>query len=493
MRRTREGSPGGCPLSFAVGAGRYFGRCRAVVLVGLAVAAIGAGAGQAAERVVPRTTAEMQLSFAPVVRQVAPAVANIYAKRLVRTERRHMLFDDPFFRRFFGDDLFSLPGRSKVQNSLGSGVIVRPYGLIVTNNHVIEGATEITVVLSDRREFDAEIVLTDDKSDLAVLRIETEGEALPYLDFRDSDQLQVGDIVLAIGNPFGVGQTVTSGIISALARTAVARGGAQAFIQTDAAINPGNSGGALVSVDGLLVGINTAIFSRSGGSLGIGFAIPANLVAVVVASAETGNRVVRPWFGANGQLVDAELAASLGLDRPGGVLINQVYPGSPADRAGLAIGDVLLSINGREVVDVEGLKFRIATLAIGDRAKLLVWRQGRLVKLTLRLEPAPEDPPRDTAKLAGRHPFGGMTVANLSPLLADELGIDPLGHGVIVLDVAAGSPSYRLRFKAGDILVRLNRVEIESVAQLRRLLKRYREEWNTAIRRDGRLLNMVIR
>ncbi len=465
----------------------------AFALICVPVAAIVAGAGQPAERVVPRSTAELQLSFAPVVRQVAPAVVNIYAKRVVRTERRHTLFDDPFFRRFFGNDFFSLPGREQVQNSLGSGVIVRAAGLIVTNHHVIEGATEITVVLSDRREFDAEIVLTDERSDLAVLRIETAGEALPHLDFRDSDQLQVGDIVLAIGNPFGVGQTVTSGIISALARTAVAQGGAQAFIQTDAAINPGNSGGALVSVDGGLVGINTAIYSRSGGSLGIGFAIPSNLVAVVVASAETGKRVIRPWFGANGQLIDTELAASLGLDRPGGVLINEIFPGSPADRAGLAVGDVLRAINGREVVDIEGLKFRIATLAIGDSARLMVLRRGKPVELTLQLEPAPDDPPRDTTELTGRHPFGGMTVANLSPALADELDIDQLARGVIVLDVAAGSPAYRLRFEAGDILVRLNRVEIDTVAELRKLLRRIGGDWHVTIRRGGRLHNLVIR
>ncbi len=465
----------------------------AFALICVPVAAIVAGAGQAAERMVPRSTAEIQLSFAPVVRQVAPAVVNIYARRVVRTERRRMLFDDPFFRRFFGDDFFSLPEREHVQNSLGSGVIVRPNGLIVTNHHVIEGATEINVVLSDRREFDAEIVLSDERSDLAVLRIETEGEALPYLDFRDSDQLQVGDIVLAIGNPFGVGQTVTSGIISALARTAVARGGAQAFIQTDAAINPGNSGGALVAIDGGLVGINTAIFSRSGGSLGIGFAIPSNLVAIVVASAETGKRVVRPWFGANGQLVDTELAAGLGLDRPGGVLISEIYPGGPAARAGLRIGDVLRSIDGHEVVDIEGLKFRIATLAIGDSTELMVLRRGKPVKLALQLELPPEDPPRDTTELTGRHPFGGMTVANLSPALTEELGIDPLSRGVIVLDVAVGSPAYRLRFEAGDILARLNRVEIERVAQLRRLLRRNRDVWNITIRRGGRLRNLVIR
>ena len=460
-----------------------------LAMVGLLAVSL-AGAG---ERVVPQTPGEIQLSFAPVVRQVAPAVVNIYAKRVVRSRRRGMLFDDPFFRRFFGENLFALPEREQVQNSLGSGVIVRAHGLIVTNKHVIAGATEITVVLSDRREFAAEVVLADEKSDLAVLRIDTEGEQLPHLGFRDSDELAVGDIVLAIGNPFGVGQTVTSGIVSALARTTVARGGAQAFIQTDAAINPGNSGGALVSLDGGLVGINTAIFSRSGGSHGIGFAIPSNMVAVVVTSAETGRPIVRAWFGATGQPINMELATNLGLDRPGGVLINGIYPGGPAAVAGMRVGDVLRAVNSREVVDLEGLKFRIATLAIGDSAELDVWRRGESLQLTLALKAAPEDPPRTVTELTGRHPLRGATVANLSPALAEELEINPLASGVIVLDVAVGSPAHRLGFEPGDVLAGLDEVEVERVAQLRQLLSRHVGDWNFTIRRGRQLLSMVIR
>ncbi|MGH6821603.1 MAG: trypsin-like peptidase domain-containing protein, partial [Methylocella sp.] len=228
-----------------------------------------------AKTVVPDSAAVIKLSFAPVVKTAAPAVVNVYAKRVV-AQRDTGLLADPFFRRFFGNDGSFGGKRERVQNSLGSGVIVDPAGLIVTNNHVIAGGTNIRVVLADKREFAAKVLLTDERTDLAVLKIDASNEALPALPLGDSDSLEVGDLVLAIGNPFGVGQTVTNGIVSALARTQVGISDYQFFIQTDAAINPGNSGGALVNMAGELVGINTAIFSRSGGSIGIGFAIPVN-------------------------------------------------------------------------------------------------------------------------------------------------------------------------------------------------------------------------
>jgi S1-C subfamily serine protease len=246
-----------------------------------------APAAVAQERRLPQSPAEMKLSFASVVKRVSPAVVNVYAARVV--ENRNPLMDDPIFRRFFGQGL----PREQVQRSLGSGVIVDPSGLIMTNNHVIEGATEVKVSLADKRELEAEIVLKDARTDLAVLKIKEARERFPALDFGNSDDLQVGDLVLAVGNPFGVGQTVTHGIVSALARTQVGITDYQFFIQTDAAINPGNSGGALVDLSGRLMGINTAIFSRSGGSQGVGFAIPANMVKVVAASAMGGAGAVR--------------------------------------------------------------------------------------------------------------------------------------------------------------------------------------------------------
>ncbi|MGB7259478.1 MAG: trypsin-like peptidase domain-containing protein, partial [Pseudolabrys sp.] len=274
-----------------------------------------AGSASAQDRSLPGA-ADLRVSYAPIVQHVSPAVVNVYAAKVV--QNRNPLFDDPIFRRFFG-----VPGGgSQVQRSLGSGVIVDASGLVVTNVHVIEGADEVKVSLADKREFEATLVLKDPRSDLAILRIKDAHERFPFLEFANSDALQVGDVVLAVGNPFGVGQTVTHGIISALARTQVGITDYQFFIQTDAAINPGNSGGALVDMSGRLVGINTAIFSRSGGSQGVGFAIPANMVRVVVASARGGGHAVkRPWLGAKLQAVTGDLAESLGLKRPTGALV----------------------------------------------------------------------------------------------------------------------------------------------------------------------------
>src|ERR1700758_942383 len=278
----------------------------------LCLLALGATGALAQQRQVPNSAAQLELSFAPIVKRVAPAVVNVYAARIVANNNPFLA--DPFFRQFFG----AMP-REQVERSLGSGVIIDPAGLVVTNYHVIEGASQVKVALADKREFAADVVLKDQRSDLAVLRIKDAKEKFPTLEFADSDELQVGDVVLAIGDPFGVGQTVTHGIVSAVARTQVGISDYQFFIQTDAAINPGNSGGALVDVAGRLVGINSAIYSRSGGSQGIGFAIPANMVRVVVASARSGGTTVRrPWLGAKLQAVTPEIADSLGLRSPTG-------------------------------------------------------------------------------------------------------------------------------------------------------------------------------
>ncbi|WP_342241987.1 trypsin-like peptidase domain-containing protein, partial [Inquilinus sp. OTU3971] len=298
---------------------RFAGAAAAVLLL-LAGPAV-------AEPVVPTSRAEIDLSFAPLVRSAAPAVVNIYARHMV-VERANPLFDDPFFQRFFGDDMPGGRPRQRVENSLGSGVVVGSGGLVVTNHHVIKDADQITVVLSDRTEYEAELVLSDERTDLAFLKLkDLAGRSLPALPLGDSDALEVGDLVLAIGNPFGVGQTVTMGIVSAIARTAVGISDYDFFIQTDAAVNPGNSGGALIDMKGRLVGINTAIYSRTGGSLGIGFAIPANMLRSMMRAAETGQKVVRPWLGADGQAVDRSLAEAYGLDRPAGVLVNGVTAG----------------------------------------------------------------------------------------------------------------------------------------------------------------------
>jgi len=448
---------------------------------------------QTASSRVPQSRAEIQLSFAPLVRQVAPAVVNVYTRKVERVVQRSPLLDDPVFRRFFGDrDLQGVP-RERVAQSLGSGVIVEADGVIVTNNHVVEGATEIVVALSDRREFEAKLIASDSRSDLAVLRIDPRGEVLPALEFRDSDDVEVGDLVLAIGNPFGVGQTVTQGIISALGRTDVGDLDTQSFIQTDAAINPGNSGGALVTLDGRLVGINTAIFSQSGGSVGIGFAIPANLVASTVASALSGKGIRRPWFGAQGNPVTAEIAQGLGMERPAGVLVGQIYPKGSADRAGLRTGDVILRVDGREVNDPRALKFRIATRKLGETAKLQVLRQGKLREVSIPLIEAPETPPRDITQLGGNQPLAGATVANLSPAFGEELGIEALTKGVIVLSLVPGSPASRIRLRPGDLVLNVNGTDIATVADLQRALRTTPGQWSLVLQRGGQTYQLTLR
>ncbi len=464
-------------------------------MIALTVAAAG-GPGLAAEtKAVPDSGQHIALSFAPLVRKAAPALVNIYAKRVVRTRARS-LFDDPFFRRFFGEGLpFGRPlERQRLQNTLGSGVIVEPDGLLVTNHHVIEGSEEITVVLADRREFSAELVVSDQKTDLAVLRIDAAGASLPHLELRDSDRLEVGDLVLAIGNPFGIGQTVTSGIVSATARAARGVSDFGFFIQTDAAINPGNSGGALISMDGGLVGINSAIYSRSGGSLGIGFAIPANMVRTVIAGAIAGGKVLRPWFGATARPVTAEIADALGMARPRGVLIENLHPNGPAGRAGLRVGDIVTAIDDRPVDDARALRFRLATYPVGGSVRLGVLRRGETRTVTLGLQAPPEIPPRQMTLLRGRHALAGATVANLSPALAIELDTDPNRRGVVVLEVARRSPAARLRLKAGDIVLHVNDREADSVDALEAALAGADESagWRIAIRRGDKVLQVSV-
>ena len=464
-----------------------------LALAWVMIFAFGVSGVRAAKRVVPTSNAELQLSYAPLVRRTAPAVVNIYARKVVRRTFRSPLFNDPFFRRFFGDVLPPGARRERIENSLGSGVIVRPDGYIVTNNHVISGADEVIVALADRREFDADVVLTDERTDLAVLRIETEGTSLPHLELMDSDDIEVGDIILAIGNPFGVGQTVTSGIVSALARTQVGVADYRYFIQTDAAINPGNSGGAMVGLDGRLAGVNTAIFSKSGGSIGIGFAVPANMVRVVVESALRGGRVVRPWLGVTGQGVTADIAAAQGLDRPSGVLVNAVYPRGPADRAGIKVGDIIKAVGRHKVLDPEGLEFRIATHPLDSNVELTVLRGERTLKTEVALGPPPEVPQRDLTWIEGRGPLAGARIGNLSPAFAEELGFDPMRRGVVVVEVATNSPARNLRLKPGDVLVRINGKEIELVEDVLVATNEEASNWRIAIKRGDRQLNVMVR
>jgi len=439
-----------------------------------------AGDITAAPRVVPESMSEVKLSFAPIVERAAPAVVNIFTRRVV--EQRSPFAGDPVFERLFG-------GRSgpREQTSLGSGVVVNPDGVIVTNNHVIENMTEITVVLSDRREFNAEVVLTDPQTDLAVLRIDA-GEPLPFLSFANSDALQVGDIVLAIGNPFGVGQTVTNGIVSALARTAASVSDYQLFIQTDAAINPGNSGGALVDTQGRLVGVNTAIYSRSGGSNGIGFAVPSRLVQQVLKTAIDGGVLVRPWLGVSTSTVTADLARALELDRPAGALIDDVWPGGPADAAGLQAGDVIVEIDDMPVFDEQTLQYRVGVKSDEEAARISYRRGGKVRNTTVSVGLPPDEPARDSRDLEGRHPLNGVTVDNLSPRYSEELGLDPLSRGVVVSDLNPRSFGARRGLRPGHKILSVNGRIIETTRELEREINRPASGWEIEVDTGGRVV-----
>jgi Do/DeqQ family serine protease len=441
----------------------------------------------AQDRRVPASAAELRLSYAPIVQHVQPAVVTVYAAKVVQD--RNPLLDDPIFRRFFG-----VPGQQQeqVQRSLGSGVMVDPSGLVVTNNHVVEGADQFKVSLSDKREFEAEIVLKDSRTDLAVLRLKDAHEKFVTLDFANSDELLVGDVVLAIGNPFGVGQTVTHGIISALARTQVGISDYQFFIQTDAAINPGNSGGALVDMTGKLAGINTAIFSRSGGSQGIGFAIPANMVRVVVASAKSGGKAVRrPWLGARLQAVTPEIAETLGLRLPSGALVANVVPGSPAARAGLKLSDLIVAIDGQAVDDPNAFDYRFATRPLGGKSDIDVQRAGKPIKLTIPLETAP-DTGRNEIVLTTRSPLQGAKVANISPAVADELHLDADTEGVVVTDLADGGTAANVGFQKGDIILAVNSQKIAKTSDLEKATRDALRLWRITLLRGGQQINVTL-
>jgi Do/DeqQ family serine protease len=442
------------------------------------------------QREAPASREAVLPSFAPIVKRAAPAVVNVYVRSRVQTFVSPFA-DDPLFRRFFGE-AFGMP-QERIQNSLGSGVIVSSAGVVVTNNHVIKtgGAAEIKVALADRREFDAKVILQDDKSDIAVLRIEGGDGRFPYLEFEDSDAVEVGDLVLAIGNPFGVGQTVTSGIISALARTEVAQSSEQVFIQTDAAINPGNSGGALVDMAGRVVGINTAIYSRSGGSHGIGFAIPSNLVKLYVEGALAGRKVERPWLGAKLEPVTRDIAEGLRLERIAGAVVGRLYANGPAAAAGLEAGDVIVAVDGYEVADPQGVQYRLTTRGIGNHSKLEVVRRNKRVVVEVAVRTAPPASKDDVRNLSGSHPFDGARVMNIVPSIADELALDD-EEGVVVLSVRPGSTAARYGFRQGDVITQVGGEKIENVAQLERRLKERQRYWQIVVKRSNQLLQLQV-
>lgn len=451
---------------------------------------LGASAsGQTPDRVTPQTRAEVTLSFAPVVRRAQPAVVNVYASRTEK-RARNPLFDDPIFRQFFGSG--DGPSGDSTSRSLGSGVIVDPAGLVVTNFHVIEGMTNVKVALSDRREFDAEIALRDQRTDLAVLRLKG-AAGLPAMELGDSDALEVGDLALAIGNPFGVGQTVTQGIISAVARTQVGVSDYGFFVQTDAAINPGNSGGALVDMQARLVGVNSSILSKSGGSVGIGFAIPVNMVKIVVAAARSGGtKVRRPWLGASMQSVSREIADSIGLDRPSGALVTEVVEKGPATVAGLKRGDVIVSVDGQRVEDPESVGYRLGTKPIGGTAAVGVLRSGKPVTVQLALSPAPETPPRDPLKIKGASPFSGATVLNVSPATIEELSIEGVTTGVVIGEVDPDTPAANVNLQRGDVILAINDTKIGTTRDMEKATGGRHYFWKVTFARGGQVATTMI-
>jgi Do/DeqQ family serine protease len=468
---------------------------RPILVCGLVAAALGSASCAKSEpanlpipdhRAVPTDAAAVRLSFAPIVRKTAPAVVNVYSRRVVRTQI------DPFWGMFMNGGI----PQERIAQSLGSGSIVRADGVILTNHHVIEGAQEIKVVTADRREWPATVLLDDPRADLAVLKIDTGGERLPALAIDDAGDVQVGDLVLAIGDPFGVGQTVTNGIVSALARSDMSSTSVSSFIQTDAAINPGNSGGPLVDMNGDLIGVNTAILSGSGTSSGVGFAIPAALAKQVVATAlGGGHAMVRPWLGVKGQTVTEDMAKSLGLAAPQGVVAADVWPDGPAARAGVARGDVIVSVNGQPVNDPGALNYSVATLAPGASVSLVVRKvAGGERTLEARLATPPDSPPKDQRAIDGHNPLNGATVINLSPAAATDLGLDPFaGAGVIVTGVAGGYAA-NLGLQPGDFIRQVNGTPITSVAQLVTALATPADGgWTIVIERGGQTITARVR
>ncbi|MEL7253760.1 MAG: trypsin-like peptidase domain-containing protein [Pseudomonadota bacterium] len=436
---------------------------------------------------VPGSEAEISMGFVPVVQSAAPAVVNIYARRVVNVQSPFA--NDPFFQGLFRD--FGTP-RQRVENSLGSGVILSEDGIVVSNYHVVGNSTDIRVVLNDRREFSARVLLSDQESDLAILQME-DAPAMPALPLRDSDTVQVGELVLAIGNPFGVGQTVSSGIVSGLARSGTATGNLRGyFIQTDAPINPGNSGGALVDMNGALIGINTAILSRSGGSNGIGFAIPSALVAQFVTQARDGQtQFMRPWAGIDGQTLTADMAEGFGLDRPGGVVISQLHPLSSFLTAGFQPGDVVIAVDGQEVNTPPEMIYRMSISGIGKPAQITHMRDGRSVTTPVNMIAAPDTPARAQRMTGEDAAIPGMTLSTVNPVTLAEYNLALSARGAVVDD--PGRIGQRAGLRKGDVLRAINDVPVGDADTAEQLLEDASRRLNLDVQRGQRRLTMNFR
>ncbi len=409
-------------------------------------------------------------SFAPIVKKAAPSVVNIYSTRTVQVQpRRNPFRDNPLFRQYFGDQfLGDGQPRSRKEQGLGSGVIISPDGYILTANHVVNGADEIKVAIGDdgKKEFSAKVIGTDPQTDVAVLKIDATG--LPAVTLADSEQLQIGDVVLAIGNPFGVGQTVTMGIISGLGRHGYGINGANGyenFIQTDAAINPGNSGGALVDAEGRLIGINTWIASSSGGSQGIGFAVPINMARRSVERLISGGKVTRGYLGISMQDIDANLAKHFNLPDQNGALVNDVIQNSPAEKAGIKSGDVIVAFNGKPITDGQDLRLTVSDSSPGSSATVKLIRNGVPKTLTVTLGELPKEFPGEqndaNPETGNTDGLDGVTVADLDQDARQQLRIPDYVQGALVDEVAADSNSAEAGLKKGDVILEINRQPVK--------------------------------
>lgn len=433
-------------------------------------------------------------SFAPAVRAAAPAVVNIFALKRVVTRRVPDIWaGDPLAAQLLAGQGAL---QTRVQNSLGSGVIVDASGIMVTNLHVIQGAEAVKIVTAEGRELAAKLINSDEKLDLAVFQLDVPaGVRLPSIRFGNSDNLQVGDVVLAVGNPYGIGQSVSMGIVSAVERTAAGLSNYSQFIQTDVSINPGNSGGALIDSTGALVGINTAIFSKSGDAQGISFAIPANLVRTVARDIATTGRVTRPWLGAEGQSVTAALANRLGLPEARGVLVSGVLAGSPAAMAGIKAGDVILALDGKPVGDAAALNERIlADPALLSRAvPVRLWREGAEQVVNVTFEELPARRAADQIQLGGTGPLAGAVVEALSPALNVELNLPAATSGVALISppTAGSRGNLGINLQAGDILLEINSRIIRTPDDATRAANDRARGWQIKFQRGGRVFNVV--
>ena len=440
-----------------------------------------------AKDTVPKSETEIKLSFVPLVKQAAPAVVNIYAKRIIE-ERRSPFSRDPFFQDFFRNFGQLQP---RVQNSLGSGVILSADGYVVSNYHVVGGATDIRVVLNDGREISGNVILSDQESDLAVLKLNSD-EVLPYLELRKSDTVEVGELVLAIGNPFGVGQTVTNGIISGLARTGIASGSAKGyFLQTDAPINPGNSGGALIDISGALIGVNTSILSRSGGSNGIGFAIPADLVGQFLIQAKEGRTsFIRPWAGMRGQPITFEMAASLGLPAMSGMIISELHELSPFSLAGIQVGDIITKVDGLDINSPEEMLYRMSVVGIGTTVDVSYFSQGIIKSVQIDLVEMPNIEAEQVI-LGPKFIFLDLHISELTPEFQSKFGLSFSSKGLVVLD--PGRIAGRLGLRSGDLLQEINGKSVETIDEAMSSIGSLKGTGSITIRRSGRRISLRFR